>query len=95
MAVSMSTIEVFPNIDEENAVRALQEAVRSFDSASSETVLDFSSLRRIDSGALRALEDLVRAADEKSVKLVLRGVNVDVYKVLKLLKLTHRFSFTN
>jgi hypothetical protein len=26
---------------------------------------------------------------------VLRGVNVEVYKVLKLMKLTQRFSFVN
>ena len=32
-------------------------------------------------------------ADEKGVKVVLRGVNVDVYKVLKLVKLASRFSF--
>ena len=34
-------------------------------------------------------------ADAKTVKVVLRGVNVDVYKVLKLVKLTPRFSFVN
>jgi hypothetical protein len=27
------------------------------------------------------------------VKIVLRGVNVDIYKVLKLVKLTSRFAF--
>ena len=57
-----------------------------------EAVLDFSSIRRIDTSGVRALEDLVRLADAKSVKVVLRGVNVDVYKVLKLMKLTRRFS---
>ena len=49
-----------------------------------EVTLDFSSVRRIDPGALRAMEELARMADEKDVKVVLRGVNVDVYKVLKL-----------
>jgi len=57
--------------------------------------LDFASVRQIDSGALRALEDVARVADEQDVKIVLRGVNVDVYKVLKLVKLTQRFSFVN
>ena len=52
-------------------------------------------MRRIDSSALRALEEFARIADEKAVKVVLRGVNVDVYKVLKLVKLTRRFSFVN
>jgi hypothetical protein len=36
---------------------------------------------------------LAGAADEKAVKVALRGVHVDVYKVLKLVKLTPRFSF--
>ena len=39
------------------------------------------------------LEELASIADDKAVKLVLRGVNVDIYKVLKLVKLTSRFSF--
>jgi hypothetical protein len=34
-------------------------------------------------------------ADERSVKVVLRAVNMDVYRVLKLLKLTERFAFLN
>ncbi len=58
-------------------------------------MLDFSSVRRIDSTALRALEEFARLADEKAVKVVLCGVNVDVYKVLKLVKLTRQFSFVN
>ena len=58
-----------------------------------EVVLDFSSVRRIDPSALRAMEKLAGIADDKAVKVVLRGVNVDIYKVLKLVKLTPRFSF--
>lgn len=95
MAVSMSAIAVFLNIEEERIVPALQEAADRLDGARGEAVLDFSSVRRIDSGALWALEGFARIADEKAVKIVLRGVNVDVYKVLKLIKLTHRFSFVN
>ena len=88
-------IAVFLNIDEERIVPALQEAGANLDCAQGEAVLDFSSVRRIDSSGLRALEDFARNADEKAVKVVLRGVNVDVYKVLKLIKLTQRFSFVN
>jgi len=39
------------------------------------------------------MESLAGRADEKAVKVVLRGVNVDIYKVLKLMKLAPRFSF--
>jgi hypothetical protein len=32
-------------------------------------------------------------ADTRSVKVVLRAVNTDIYRVLKLLTLTDRFTF--
>ena len=88
-------IAVFLNIDEEQVASALLEAAEKMDRTQGEAVLDFSSVLRIDAGALRAMEELARAADEKTVKVVLRGVNVDVYKVLKLARLTRRFSFLN
>ncbi len=91
----MAMIDVFLNIDEERVVLALQEAGGNLDCTQGEAVLDFSSVRRIDSSSLRAMEEFARIADEKAVKIVLRGVNVDVYKVLKLVKLAHRFSFVN
>ena len=80
-------------IDGERVVTALQVAREALDSAQNDVVLDFSSVRRIDPSALRAMEKLAGIADEKAVKVVLRGVNVDIYKVLKLVKLTSRFSF--
>ena len=91
----MAMIAVFLKIDEERVVQALQEAGENLDGTQGEVVLDFSSVRRIDSSALEAMEDFAGIADEKGVKVVLRGVNVDVYKVLKLVKLTRRFSFVN
>jgi len=91
----MAIIAVFLNIDEQRVALALKEAGEKLDSAEGEAILDFSSVRRIDSGALRAMEEFARIVDEKGVKVVLRGVNVDVYKVLKLVKLTQRFSFVN
>ena len=83
----------FLTVEEARIVPVLQEALGSLDRAQGELVLDFSSVRRIDSGALQALEDFARVADEKAVKIVLRGVNVDVYRVLKLVKLPRRVSF--
>jgi anti-anti-sigma regulatory factor len=93
--MAMAMIAVFLTVDETRVVPALQEAGEKLDGTEGEAVLDFSSVRRIDSRGLGALEDLAGVAEEKSVKLVLRGVNVDVYKVLKLVKLTRRFSFVN
>lgn len=82
-------------IDEQHAISALQEAGEKLNPADGEAVLDFSSVRRVDSSMLRALEEFARVAEQKVVKVVLRGVNVDVYKVLKLVKLTRRFSFAS
>jgi hypothetical protein len=42
---------------------------------------------------VNAVEDLAHLADDRSVSIGLRGVNVDVYKVLKLAKLAPRFCF--
>jgi anti-anti-sigma regulatory factor len=84
---------VWVNVDGGQINAALEEALTRLDSAGSELVLDFSSVRRIDAGALGALEKLAGNADERAVKVVLCGVHADVYKVLKLIKLAGRFSF--
>ena len=91
----MEMIAVWLKIDEERVAQALQEAQERLDSVEGEVALDFSSVRRIDSSALRAMEELADIADEKDVKVALRGVNVGVYKVLKLVKLASRFSFVS
>jgi len=80
-------------IEGDRVGRTLQEALAKLDGAGGEVVLDFSAVRRIDPSALRAMEDLANSADDKAAKVVLRGVNVDIYKVLKLMKLARRFSF--
>ena len=91
----MAMIAVWLKIDGDRVVQALQQAGEKLDSAEHEVVLDFSSMRRIDSSALRAMEEFAGKADNKCVKVVLHGVNVDVYKVLTLVKLVSRFSFVN
>jgi anti-anti-sigma regulatory factor len=95
MAVNMALAAVFLNVDEQRLIPDLQDAIGKLDSAEGEAVLDFSSVRRIDASSVRALEELARVAEAKAIKVVLRGVNVDVYKVLKLVKLTRRFSFVH
>ena len=91
----MAMIDVGFKIHEERVVEALQEAGEKLDSAESEVVLDFSCVRRIDVSALRALEEFAGITDDKGVKAVLRGVDVGVYKVLKLVELVSRFSFVH
>jgi len=91
----MAMIAVWLKIDEESVVHALQEAGEKLDTVDGEVTLDFSSVRRIDPSALRAMEVFAGLAEGKGVKVVLRGVNVGIYKVLKLVKLTSRFSFVS
>jgi len=89
----MPTNTVWLEIDGNGVTHALQTALEKLDGAAGEGVLDVSSVRRIDASALRAIENLASTVDGKAAKVVLRGVNVEIYRVLKLTKLAPRFSF--
>ena len=90
----MTTHAEWIKIDPERLLCALrQEAVENINNGLGEVILDFSSVHRVDSIAVEALEELSGLAEARSVKIALHAVNLDVYKVLKLLKLTQRFSF--
>lgn len=71
----------------------IQEAIEKVNCGESEVILDFSSVRRIDTNMVGALAELAALADGKSVQVLLRAVNTDIYRVLKQLKLTQRFTF--
>jgi anti-anti-sigma regulatory factor len=88
----MAIVSEFLKIDGEDTAGCLQSAREKFNNTGA-TVLDFSSVRRIDPKTLRAMEELATLAEAKSVKISLRGVNVDIYKVLKLSRLALRFVF--
>jgi anti-anti-sigma regulatory factor len=90
----MTTVAEFYKIDGEHVAKSLNE-VREKLGADGEFVLDFSAMLRIDTSALQAIEDLAAAADQLATRIEFRGVNVTVYKVLKLARLTTRFSFAN
>jgi anti-anti-sigma regulatory factor len=87
-------IDVWVEVEGNCVTQTLHEARAELD-AGGDVFLDFSSVRRLDSGGLRALEDFAGAADGKTVKVTLRGVKVDVYKVLKLARLSSRFSIVS
>jgi len=89
----MGTIAVMFKIDGEGVAPALQQAGEKLDKANGQMVLDFSTVRRVDPAGLSALQELAVIAEGRGVKLALRGVNSEVYKVLKLAKLAPRFSF--
>ncbi len=81
-------------VDGDNAAEALQGACEKLDSGD-ELTLDFSRVAHIQPATVRGLEALAKVAAEKEAKITLRGVNVEVYKVLKLARLASRFSFEN
>ena len=89
------TIAVLRKVDKESVPTILREIEKSLERKQGEVVIDFSSVSRLDGSALRSLADFAGKAEKASVKVILRGVNVDVYKVLVLMKLTSRFSFVN
>ncbi len=91
----MATSAVLLKLSDEGVVAALHAIREKLERTDGELVLDFSSVRRVDAAVLRALEELAQAADENAVGLTLRSVSVDVYKVLKLVKLAPRFGFLN
>ena len=95
MTLPTNVAEMSINIEDTRLLASLKDALEKSVKANGEAVLDFSSVHRLDSSALRLLQEYAGLADEKAVKIVLRGVNTDIYKVLTLVKLTHRFLFVN
>lgn len=91
----METIAMWLEMDQKNVRRTLQEAGEKLADVQGEIILDFSSVLRVDPAALQAIEQFTAMAADKSVRVVLRGVNFGVYKVLKLVRLASRFTFVN
>lgn len=91
----MASKAVSVHKDNESVLAVLQDALKSLDRAEGEVVVDFSSVHRVDPAVLSTIEELVNKTEQKKLKLVLRGVDVDVYKVLKLVRLTPRLTFTH
>ena len=81
-------------MDERSLLTTLDKAGKNLN-GEQELTLDCSGVSRVDSSGLRAMQDLAHRAEEKSVRVVLRGVNVGVYKAMKLARLTRRFLFAN
>jgi anti-anti-sigma regulatory factor len=71
----------------------VRSALERVDTAQNELILDFSGVRRVDPAALRSLAELAAKAEAHSVRIVLEGVNIDIYKVLRLVALGTQFSF--
>jgi anti-anti-sigma regulatory factor len=88
----MSTDDAWLTIDGD-LPQSLRQARERLDSAG--LVLDFTAVRRLEPGGIEALELLAARAHDKGIRVVLTGVSVEVYKVLKLTRLAERLSFGN
>ncbi len=91
----MAMISEWVKIDAVRMAESLNSAGERLSSADGELVLDFSSIQRIDGGAISSLHKLSQSAEQKNVRLVLRGTNIDIYRVLKLARMDTHFTFTN
>jgi len=92
----MSTITpVSFAVDGEHVAESLQSVRENLNTTTGEALLDFFFVQRLDPSGLTALEELAGTADVLNTKVILRGVNVEIYKVLKLAMLAERFSFVD
>ena len=89
----MATIAVLLKADEGKLMDVLQGARQRLDTPGGELILDFSSVGRLDVAALRAVQEFATVAQEKAIKPALHGLSVELYKVMKLVKLTAAFIF--
>lgn len=91
----MAVVTEWLKIDGEHPLEGLESAITKLSSGASELVLDFSSVRKLDAAALERLNDIAATASEKNVQIVLRGVTIDVYRVLKTAQIAAEFVFLN
>lgn len=81
-------------VDGRSAAQSLADAKAALpDETGAEVMLDMSSVTRVDPAAVNALSDLAATAENRQLAVTLRGVVVDVYRVLKLTGLAGRFRF--
>lgn len=89
------TIAEWQRIDGEHVAESLRAIAEKLTASDGDLVLDFSAVRFLSPAALAALSQFASTAEKKRVRLVFRAVNIDVYKVLKLAKMTSRLAFLN
>jgi anti-anti-sigma regulatory factor len=88
--MSETTIPQCYVLGPEDTAAALREAAEGITKADDEIELDFSAIRRITPEALRELEALADRARAQKARVTARGVDVTIYKVLKLTGLSSR-----
>ena len=89
----MARISGMSKVDDKRTLQILEDACEKVETAENELLVDLSAVLRLDPHAISTLNNLSARANDKNVKVVLRGLSVDIYKVLKLVNLANRFSF--
>lgn len=89
----MAMVSTFQKIDGEHVSDNVKSVGQRLDAGMNEAILDFSAVRRVDAKALQALAEIAAIAEGRGVTVSLRGTNVAIYKVLKLVKLAPKFVF--
>jgi anti-anti-sigma regulatory factor len=92
--MNVATMAMRFQVEQERITSIVQEAAQKLEKTDVDLVLDFSSVSRLDTSSVEALEELAQLAENRGAEIVLREVNIDVYKVLKLIGLTTKFEFT-
>ena len=82
-------------VNGERVAETLKEICGKLPANGGEVLLDFFFVQTLDPAGIKGLEDLAGTAGILKVKVILRGVNVELYKVLKLSDLTDKFLFIN
>ncbi len=76
-------------LDPECPARGVREAAEKV-KGGGEVVLEFGGVLRMDAAAAKALEELAGVAEGCEGRIVLRGVKIGIYRVLKQLRLERR-----
>ena len=88
----MANIAILVSLEDGALAAELEQAIAMLENGEREVVLDFSSVHRLSAGEVRAIDEFTRTAEDKGVKVRVRGLGVDLYRALKLARLSSRLS---
>lgn len=88
----MATVAVLVKLEEGTLAATLEEASGRLEDGEREVVVDFSSIDRLSAVEMHAIDEFTRTAEEKGLKVIVRGLGVDLYRALKLARLSSRLA---
>ncbi|HUN88968.1 MAG TPA: STAS domain-containing protein [Terriglobales bacterium] len=89
----MAIVAEWLKMDNDHLLETLESARAKLISGECELVLDFSSVKQLDSAALNRVCELAASASEKKARVGLKSVNVAIYRVLKTAQIASSFIF--